>query len=780
MSSSSPDVRTREELPAEIYSSLVTSLFSDPKTLMIGSLGTIAASLITAVKTADPLFLGCTVALAAVAIARAFDMQAFKTRTLAKLGPADARRWEIRYVIGSSVYVLVMGLWCFLAFARTSDPVVQLLSFSLVLVNLVGTAGRNFGSKLLVTTQLLCAGVPLFFGLFWTGDLYHQLAACVMAPFFWSFSTIADRLRQTLTGAVVAAQDVRLLADRLDAALNNMSHGLCMVDRAGTIEVANGRLPELLGVKADAFRPGRAAIDAFLACGRAGVIEAGHLRQLLAELRARVEGGHSASMLLPIRDERLLMMTSRGMSDGSSVMVVEDVTEQKQAEARVSRLAHFDALTDLPNRVTYRDSVARVLDIAPGAQSCAVLFIDLDEFKQVNDTLGHPSGDELLRLVAARLRGLASPSDLIARLGGDEFVVVRCPLSGPEDAAELAQRIVKSLSEPYDVDGHTVVIGASIGIALAPTDGVDADTLLKNADMALYRAKAEGRGRCRFFEMEMDVRMKERRALELDLRQAVAGGALELHYQPLVNVRTGRIAACEALLRWSHPERGSIPPSEFIPLAEEMGLIVEIGRWVIETACREAKNWPGETRVSVNLSPVQFRQAGLVETISRALLETGLPAERLDLEITESTLLRDTDSVLETLRQIRRLGASISLDDFGTGYSSLSYLRQFPLQTVKIDRSFLRGIETNEKQKVLLRGIARLCGELGMTVVIEGVETDEQLVLIACNREIELAQGYLFAKPAPAAHTRKLLEFGLADTPVARSWTGSAKRLAGG
>ena len=759
MSLTSPGERGADDLPDEIYVSLVASLFSDPRTLIIGSLGTISACLITAIKTSEPSFFACVVALALIAAVRAIDMRAFKRRAGLPLDAAGAKMWELRYVAGSSVYVLVMGIWCFMAFAHTADPAVQLLAFSMVLINIIGVAGRNFGSKLLVTTQLLCSGIPLL-GLLWTGDYYYLITALLLAPCLHTFSAVADRLRQTLTGAVIAAKDVRMLADRLDAATNNMAHGLCMVDRKGGIAVSNQRLPVLLGVDKAVFAAGRPIRDAILDCVRAGAIRPVHLRRILSDLTGPRARDQATSVLLPISGRRILMITARGMHDGSSVMLVEDVTEQKSAEARISRLAHFDSLTDLPNRVTFHESVTRILAGSGHESGCAVLFIDLDEFKQVNDTLGHPSGDELLKVVADRLRGLCRSDDLIARLGGDEFVIVRSPLGAPEEAATLARQIVIEVARPYQVDGHAVVIGASVGIAVAPADGTDTDTLLKSADMALYRAKAEGRGRYRFFEIEMDLRIKERRALELDLRDAVAREALELHYQPLVNLRSGRIAAFEALLRWQHPERGSISPAEFIPLAEEMGLIVEMGAWVLHAACREATRWPDEVRVSVNLSPAQFRQPGLLATIGNALAVSGLAPSRLDVEITESTLLRDTAGVLLTLDEIRRLGVSISLDDFGTGYSSLSYIRQFPLQTVKIDRSFLNGIERNEKQKILLRGIARLCGELGVRVVIEGVETYAQLDVIAENPEIEEAQGYLFAKPASAARTRDLLAFG--------------------
>ena len=748
----------------DIYVSLVRSLYGDPKTLIVGAVGTIGACLVTAFKTADPAFALCAVLLTAVSIARAWDMGRFAGHAAQDLTTQQARSWERRYTIGSSLYVLLMGSWCFLAFARTADPVVQLLSFSMTLVNMIGVAGRNYGSKRLVSAQLISAGIPLFLGLFWMGDIYYAVSACVILPFFISFKTIADRLRGTLSGAVEAANRVQLLADRLDTALNNMAHGLCMIDPRGAIVISNERLPEIIGVDRLVFQAGRSAHRALMDCVHRGVVAQDEVRRLLSALRYR---GHSASrsLTLSLTDGRLLMLTFRGMPDGRAVMLAEDVTEQRNAAARISHLAHHDSLTDLPNRVQFRERVRDLLLTDGPDASCAILFIDLDEFKQVNDTLGHPCGDELLKVVAIRLKALLGSEHLIARLGGDEFVLVMRRLLNPRQPAALARDVVETLSQPYEIQGHTIIIGASIGIALAPTDGRDPDVLLKNADMALYRAKSEGRGTWRFFEPEMDLQVKKRRALELDLRQTLQDDGLELHFQPMVDLKTGKVVACEALLRWPHPERGYIPPAEFVPMAEEMGLIVEIGRWVLDTACREAASWPGDTRVAVNLSPIQFRHRGLLETIQQALEAAGLPPSRLEIEITESALLSDTAAVLSTLGQLKALGVLIALDDFGTGYSSLSYLRKFPLDIVKIDRSFLAGIETEKSQEVLLRGVSRLCRDLGLSVTIEGVETDAQLDLVREIGDIQVAQGYLFSKPAPANLIRPLLA---AITPVSK------------
>jgi predicted signal transduction protein with EAL and GGDEF domain len=359
--------------------------------------------------------------------------------------------------------------------------------------------------------------------------------------------------------------------------------------------------------------------------------------------------------------------------------------------------------------------------------------------------------------VADRLRGIVRESDLVARFGGDEFVVLQSPVKGPEQAASLARRIVEVLAATYEIEGHQVVIGASAGIAMAPSDGKDADMLLKNADMALYRAKSDGRAGWRFFEPDMDVKAQARRSLELDLRNALATDAFQVYYQPLLNLRTMHISTCEALMRWPHPERGMVSPAEFIPIAEEMGLIVEIGNRILKMACGECAKWPSEVRVAVNLSPIQFRRGSVTSAVREALAESGLPANRLEVEITESVLLHDTEATRACLQQLRDLGVRISLDDFGTGYSSLSYLHSFPLDKVKIDRSFLHGIEASDRSLTLLRGVARLSADLGMSVVIEGVETERQLSLITRDQSINEAQGYLFSPAIPNREIRKLL-----------------------
>jgi diguanylate cyclase (GGDEF)-like protein len=398
--------------------------------------------------------------------------------------------------------------------------------------------------------------------------------------------------------------------------------------------------------------------------------------------------------------------------------------------------------------VLFREHLENAFDRVQPGRGFAVHCLDLDHFKDVNDTLGHPIGDELLKLVAVRLTEAVAKTDFIARIGGDEFAVVQTDVSRPEQCSQLAVRIVELVSRPYDIDGRHIVIGTSIGIAVAPGDGANPDLLLKNADMALYLAKGDGRGTHRFFEREMDKRLQSRRALELDLRKAIANGEFELYYQPILYLQTGKVSGFEALLRWNHPERGMIPPLDFIPLAEETGLILPLGEWVLRTACGHAAKWPQAISVAVNLSAMQFKGRNLVQLTLNALAASGLPSNRLELEITESVLLQDETHVLGLLHQLREIGVRISMDDFGTGYSSLAYLRNFPFDKIKIDRSFVRDMLVRKDCQAIVRAVVGLARSLGITTIIEGIETKEQLAGAKADGCDE-GQGYLFAKPMP-------------------------------
>ena len=567
-----------------------------------------------------------------------------------------------------------------------------------------------------------------------------------------------DALR-TLAGSLQrTSSDLETANRHFGAALNNMSQGLCMVDGRQRLIVCNQRFLDMFGLAADAVEPGTLAHDLFDRIVAGGQYAESVLRSVQDGQQQLVREGRAAGFFQEGEDGRSIAVAHESMADGGWVATYEDITERRRAEAQIAYMAHHDSLTDLANRVLFREHVEQALARARRYdEGFAVICLDLDRFKDVNDTLGHPVGDMLLKAVADRLRGCVRESDVVARLGGDEFAVLEIGSGLPSHVGILAGRIVEALGAPFDLDGHEVVVGASLGVAVAPADGADPDQLLKNADMALYRAKADGRGIFRFFEPGMDARLQERRALEVDLRTALANGEFDLFYQPLINAGTSQISGFEALLRWRHPGRGMVPPAEFIPVAEEIGLIAPLGEWVLRQACREAAWWPADIRVAINLSPAQFRSRNLVQVVASALVASSLSPGRLELEITESVLLHDNESTLAVLHQLRALGVRIAMDDFGTGYSSLSYLLSFPFDRIKIDRSFVRDISERADCAAIVQSIASLGASLGMATTAEGVETGEQLQLLKAVGCTEV-QGYYFARPQPAGEARRLLE----------------------
>ncbi|MGZ5828086.1 MAG: EAL domain-containing protein [Xanthobacteraceae bacterium] len=455
-----------------------------------------------------------------------------------------------------------------------------------------------------------------------------------------------------------------------------------------------------------------------------------------------------------VTSNRVTIFDTRGKPQ-YLVSVVDDVTDRKRADARIAHLAHHDVLTDLPNRLLFRDQLEQALHRMQDGENVAVLYCDLDNFKDVNDTLGHPAGDALLKAVAVRLRDCIGEQNTAARLGGDEFAIIQTGVKSPSDVTELVQRIYEVIRKPIQSGHHQFTADASFGIAIAPHDGTDPDQLLKNADMALYGAKSDGRSTYRFFESAMDARVKARRALEVDLRDAINAGDFKLHYQPVIKLSDNKIMSCEALLRWNHPKRGDVPPSEFIPVAEETGLITSLGEWVLKTACAEAMSWPEDIKVAINVSPVQFRSQTLPLTIIAALAATGLPAQRLIIEITEAVLIRDDAAALDMLNQLRVLGVQIAMDDFGTGYSSLSYLQRFPFDKIKIDRSFITNIAEKDGSPAIVQAVVDIARSRNITTTAEGVETTEQLELL---RELGCTemQGYLFSPAVPANELSKL------------------------
>ena len=530
---------------------------------------------------------------------------------------------------------------------------------------------------------------------------------------------------------------------------DDLDHGLLLIDHTGRIAVCTDEAARLLSMASSRQALGRqvALVLRHVPLGasekRSSILEG--LRHPLQE-RRRV----SRDLLI---GGTLLSLDFRPLTDGGWAIIVSDPS---RVNGRQDSHGWLDTLTGLPNRANFGLRLKEAEAHLQRTGACfAVLAIDLDRFKQVNDTLGHPIGDGLLRKVAERLQTTVRPTDTVARLGGDEFAVLQSGGPDEPDTATLARRIVDLVGRAYVVEGHLINIGASVGVARAPTDGTESDLLLKNADLALYRAKADGRDTFRFFRPEMSSRMEERRLLELDLRKALPMREFELVYQPQMSLGNDRLVGCEALIRWHHPTRGTMSPVDFIPLAEEIGLIVPIGEWVIRTACKAAVRWPGDLSIAVNLSPAQFKSKKLVDVVASALATSGLAPRRLELEITEGVLLQENDANLGTLHALRDLGLRISMDDFGTGYSSLSYLRAFPFDKIKIDRSFVSGKAAEGDSMAIVRAIASLGASFGMTTVAEGVETAEQMQRIR-DQGCTDVQGYLISQPISAIDIEQL------------------------
>jgi diguanylate cyclase (GGDEF)-like protein len=566
---------------------------------------------------------------------------------------------------------------------------------------------------------------------------------------------IGARRQLKLTAASAALETSKRSLEQtnilFDTALKNMAHGLCMFDGDQRLLVCNPRYGEMYGLPPELARRGttlRALLEARVAMGACPQNVEHFVEERLEEI-GKSKPYYSVNAL---RDGRVLAVSHQPMPDGGWVSIHQDITAQKEAETQIAYLARHDVLTDLCNRAVLRERMEESLArLRRGGRPFTLFILDLDLFKAVNDSLGHPVGDELLKVVARRLVACLREPDTVARLGGDEFAVLAVAEGDPRAAAiATANTLLEAVSASYTLDGHRLDIATSIGIALAPEHGTDVDQLIKSADLALYKAKLAGRNTYRLFEAAMGADAVARRALESDLRNALARDEFELHYHPIVDVRTNEIANMEALIRWRHPERGATPPGDFIPLAEESGLIGPIGEWVLRRACADAALWPPQLKVAANLSPVQFRRGNLVETISRILADTGLQPERLMLEITESVLMQGSRENLEILHQLRALGISIVLDDFGTGYSSLSYLRLFPFDQIKIDRSFVSELSSNADCAAIVSAVASLGRSLRIGTVAEGVETEDQLVLAraaGCTH----VQGFLFGRPCPVS-----------------------------
>ncbi|MFL5256518.1 MAG: EAL domain-containing protein [Rhodopila sp.] len=576
---------------------------------------------------------------------------------------------------------------------------------------------------------------------------------------------------------IIARREIEVALRRtnlqFDAALNSMLQGMLVWGPDYRLQLVNGRFFAICGVPPHGVRAGMTVTDLIQAVMAFGLFPDQTAKEVCSRINALLSARRSMQTEMTMRPGLLVQVACEPMANGGAVITLEDVTEKRRNEEKIAFMAHHDALTGLANRALFREHLNAAVARFGNGQPFAVLCLDLDRFKDVNDTLGHAIGDDLLRLVAGRLRQCVRDGDVTARLGGDEFaIVLSSAAGGAAPAVSLARRLIESITAPFEVQGHTIVVGVSIGIALSEPD-VSGPELLKRADVALYRAKEE-RGTYAFYESGMNADLLHRLGLEADLRLAIQRNEFVLHYQPLYSFAEDRVTAVEALLRWNSPARGCVAPADFLPLAEQTGLITSIGQWVLRTACAEAVPWPETVRVAVNLSPAQFRHQQLVAIVRDALAETGLPAGRLELEITETVLRQDTEAVMATLHDLHELGVHVSLDDFGTGYSSLSYLQRFPFDKIKIDRSFVSDLVlgsaeaadtapdddtiavTAKSAAMIVRAITGLGENLGIATTAEGVETAQQFAQIRREGCTEV-QGFFISPPRPADEIEALL-----------------------
>ncbi len=745
--------KTDAELPQESRAALIEALFAPISSLTIGAINCSIIGMVVALSVGDHEIMATSAAIFTVGMLRVVSAL-FYRRSKHRHQTNAVHFWERIYELGAWGFSGMLGLLCWLTLMQTSDAALQMAVTTTATGYAAAISGRNAGRPYIAIGQFTLIMLPMVIGLLIYPDWIHRVLGFVGLLFIYGMTDITLSIRDVIIQALTMTRKEAALAarfeeqaTRFDIALNNMSHGLCMLDPQHRLQVWNERFLELLHLQNAPVRVGMRVLDLVRHSIRSGNHQTKHVKSLLRELARGLHADEFDQIQISPDGDRIIALSRRMMEDGGSVIILEDVTERRRSQERIAHLARFDELTGLANRTQFRERINGMLAAVRNSEThVAILLIDLDRFKAINDTLGHPIGDKLLKDVAHRLTGIIRPNDIITRFGGDEFVVLQTGTARRQDAQHLAQRLVRALRHPFEIDGHRIDIGASIGIAMAPADGVDADELLKKADMALYAAKNSGGGEHCFFASEMEEAVQARRALELDLREAIGTDQFQLEFQPLVDLHTGAITTCEALLRWKHPVRGDVPPSVFIPVAEETGLIIALGEWVLHHACLEAAKWPKGIKVAVNLSPIQFRDRGLPLQVVSALAKSGLAARRLELEITERVLLEECDGTMAAMEQLKNLGVAISLDDFGTGYSSLNYLRKFPFHKIKIDQSFIREPVIERDARAIISAVASLGTNLDKTVVAEGIETEEQMKMVAAQGCHE-GQGYYFSRP---------------------------------
>ena len=743
--------RRAEEEDVASYALLIASLFSSPTSLLLSNVVATLVAVFCWRVTEEPAFAALGACAGIIVVLRARTIVLYRRWRPANPTLAELRRWDRAFMVGATAFAVTVGLTCFTALAFTHSIPSHIITIVLGIAFSSGYVARNAARPSFVILQLLCFCGPMAAGLAIADELHYSVIAWFIALYIATNVSIVFSLNRNLLALAAATKEAKALAGTLqqrnvtlDTAINSMTLGLAMFDAAGRLEVHNRQFEALHRIDPPAAKGEDASALVARLAGRLSAGDAGVLRDRLAVV---LRSGTAEAFEIRTVDGLTFAIRVEPTPGGGILMLTEDATIRKATAAQIEYMAAFDGLTGLANRFTFNAALARACDPAgPEGGRAAVLYVDVDNFKGVNDTLGHEIGDALLRQAAARLRATCPPQVLLARFGGDEFVLLLPDATGAEG---LAQAICAAFAEPFAIGARQIPVTVSVGLALWPEHGRAPQEVVSAADMALYAAKAAGRNRVAVFARSMAQDVERRRALEVELRATRDGRDLELHYQPLIDLTTGSVLGFEALMRWRHPSKGMIPPSDFIPLAEQTGLIAEIGEWALRRACADAAAWPSEATVAVNVSALQFRDAArLVRAVRRALTENRLPGRRLELEVTESVLIDDPETTLKALRSLRKLGVRVSLDDFGTGFSSLAYLARYPFSKVKIDRSFAQAVTRDHASRAVIEAVCGLGRRLGLRVVVEGIETEEQLEALRALGA-EQGQGYLFGRPAP-------------------------------
>ena len=740
----------RDNDAAEVRLSFVRSLYLQRGTPFTGMIAHVITASAIFAKTGDAFYLYVGVALTLIWAVRMCGMMSFDRRDNGEFTLAETIRWERYYVAGSVVVAGTLGIMCAYALVVSHDAFAELAAISITLASLISVVGRNFGSRLNVDMMILAVCVPLTAGFLILRDPFMAVLAGLLFPLFMTTRSMANGVREFLFNTVMAERKAGQLAERFDIALNNMSHGLFMLDGDGRIEVLNNKAREIFRVQSNIDLRGRTLRLALRLAARNSILPPAELENITRRIE-NLASGRDRRLLIRFSDDTWLEFTSRLRGNHGVVLIFEDVTARIRQEEKILQMARFDSLTGLPNRNWFQDlATSRLAKLKKNRQVALAVF-DLDDFKHVNDTKGHVAGDRLLQAVATNLKDVCGDQIICSRFGGDEFVLFFPDIADLTALGEWMDKIANALSGHYQIDGNRVFVTVSGGVAIMLAGGTVLEDLHIKADLALYDAKRRDKNRWSLFVESMDEKYSARQKLKSDLRDAIVNGTINIAYQPMFTPDGTRIAGAEALSRWRHPELGPISPAVYIPLAEEMGIVNDLTRCMIDKAVADCASWSEDLFVSVNLSAYDLATNDIVSVVDETLGRYNLSPRRLHLEITESALVDDANSVRRILETFRSRGITIAIDDFGTGYSSLSYLDILPLNKVKIDRAFVANITEDGRKLKLLRGIVNLSRELGLSVVVEGVETDEQLKVILDNDCADLIQGFIFGAPMPAA-----------------------------